>query len=71
MPIITSYIWGTFPLDFFSSKFTCLSLIRLLCKVIYNVEKLYVDKLGAQKPRDFNLFNTSHEFFKVHRSNVR
>ena len=31
-------------------------------KVVYNVEKSYVDKLDARKPRDFSLFNTSHEF---------
>ena len=31
-------------------------------KVVYNVEKSYVDKLDARKPRDFNLFNTSREF---------
>ena len=25
-------------------------------------KKMYVDKLDARKPRDFSLFNTSHEF---------
>ena len=30
-------------------------------KVVYNVEKSYVDRLDARKPRDFNLFMTSHE----------
>ena len=45
-----------------SIKYTCLSLIRLWGKIVYNVEKSYVDKLDAQKPRDFSLFNTSHEF---------
>ena len=43
-------------------KSTSLSLIRLWVKVVYNVEKSYVDKLDARKPRDFSLFNTSHEF---------
>ena len=39
------------------------SLIRLWGKVVYNVEKSYVDRLDARQPRDFNLFITSHEFF--------
>ena len=43
-------------------KSTSLSLIRLWGKVVYNVEKSYVDRLAARKPRDFNLFITSHEF---------
>ena len=43
-----------------SIKSTSLSLIRLWSKVVYNVEKVYVDKLDARKPRDFSLFNTSH-----------
>ena len=45
-----------------SIKSTNLSLIRLWGKVVYNVEKSYVDKVDAQKPRDFSLFNTSHDF---------
>ena len=45
-----------------SIKSTILSLIRLWGRVVYNVEKSYVDKLDARKPRDFSLFNTSHEF---------
>ena len=45
-----------------SIKSTSLSLIRLWGKVVYYVEKSYVDKLDARKPRDFSLFSTSHEF---------
>ena len=30
--------------------------------MVYNVEKSYVDRLDARKPRDDNLFITSHEF---------
>ena len=41
---------------------TRLSLIRLWGKVVYNVEKSYVDRLAARKPRDFDLFITSHDF---------
>ena len=29
----------------------------------YKVEKSYIDRLDAWKPRDFNSFNTSQEFF--------
>ena len=43
-------------------KSTSLSLIRLWGKVVYNLEKSYVDKQDPRKPRDFNLFITSHEF---------
>ena len=45
-----------------SIKSTILSLIKLWVTVVYDVEKLCVDKLHARKPRDFSLFNTSHEF---------
>ena len=45
-----------------SIKSTSLSLIRLWGKVVYNVEKSYVDRLAELKPRDFNLFITSHVF---------
>ena len=31
-------------------------------KEVYNVEKSYVDKQDARKPRGFSLFNTSHEY---------
>ena len=40
-----------------SIKSTSLSLIRLWGKVIYNVEKPYVDRLAARKPGDFNFFS--------------
>ena len=45
-----------------SIESTSLSLIRLWVKVVYTVEKSYVDKLDVRKPQDFNLFKTSHEF---------
>ena len=45
-----------------SIQSTILSLIRLLGKAIYNVEKSYADRLDTRKPLDFNLFNTAHEF---------
>ena len=38
-------------------------LNKIVSKIKYNVEKSYVDRLDARKPRDFNLFKTSHEFF--------
>ena len=62
MPTITSNIKRTFSLEILSIKSTTLSLIRLWGKVVYNVEKSYVDRLDSRKPRDFNLFITSHEF---------
>ena len=37
-------------------------LNKIVGQVVYNVEKSYVDKLEARKPRDYSLFNTSHEF---------
>ena len=58
MPIITCNINKTPSLE----KSTSLSLIRLWGKVVYNVEKSYVDRLAARKPHDFDLFITSHEF---------
>ena len=60
--IITCNIKRAFLLKVLSIKSTNLSLIRLWGKVVFNVEKSYVDKLDARKPRDFRLFNTSHEF---------
>ena len=48
MPIITCNIKRTFSLDFFFNKSTSLSLIRLWGKVVYNVEKSYVDRLDAR-----------------------
>ena len=44
-----------------SVKSSGLSLIRLWGKVVFKVEKSYVDRLDAQKPPDFSLFNTSYE----------
>ena len=62
MPIITCNIKRTF---FFwkilSNKSTSLSLIRLWGRVVYNVEKSYVDTLAARKPRDFKLIHTFYE----------
>ena len=40
-----------------SIKSTNLSLTRLWGKIVYNVEKSYVEKLDARKPRDFSFFN--------------
>ena len=47
-------------LKILSIKSTRLSLIRLWGKVVYDVEKLYVDKLDARKPHNLSLFNNSH-----------
>ena len=62
---------GSLPFGkFFSIKSTSLSLIRLRGKVVYHVEKSYVEKLDARKPRDFSLFNTSHEFLIDQKKNL-
>ena len=63
MPIIACNIKGTFPLEILSIQSTSLSLIKLWGKVVVNyVEKSYVDKLDARKPRNFSLLNTSYDF---------
>ena len=46
-----------------SIKSRSFSLIRLCDKVVYRVEKSYVDKLVARNPLHFNLLSTSPEFF--------
>ena len=53
------------PFGKLSVKYTSLSLLRLWGMVVYNTEK--IDKLDARKPRDFSLFNTSHEFLIDHK----
>ena len=65
MPIITCNIREPPLWKILSIKPISLSLISLRGvggKVVYNVEKSYVDRLAAQKPRNFNLFVTSREF---------
>ena len=67
MPIMTCNIKRTFSLEN-SLKCTSLSLIGLWDKVVHKKENLYVDRLDARKPRDFNLYITSHEFLIDHKS---
>ena len=67
MPIITCNIREPPLWKILSIKSISLSLISLRGgggggKVVYNVEKSYVDRFAAQKPRNFNLFVTSREF---------
>ena len=62
MFIITCNIERTFSLENSFNSVPSLSLIRLWGKVVYNVEKSYVDRLAARNPLDLNLFITSHEF---------
>ena len=51
----------------FGEFFQLSPLNKIVYKAVYNEEKSYVDRLDARKPRDVNLFITSHEFLIDHK----
>ena len=67
MPIIIRNIKRILSLEILSIKSTSLSLTRLWGKVVYNVEKSYVDRLDARRPRDFNLLTKKEVYRTFHR----